>query len=468
MKGIIMTSKEYVTWIMDKTGMNQKAEEMVYKENVCFAHSLSLKCDSVGWTEMNSEQNDMNNILDKMVDYATKNNYRIRGDYCKENSDFESDWYSIQPDYFTNGELEYSYDPDDMDKCSELIGIKAYQIPKYANIIHNNPFELVSENFRNICIENNFKGIDFYWIRDIGKYNATQFFGLIIEAEMPEFTCSCGLKYSNRKKSKQTPSIYCNSTLYQNFKDIGGILPKLAEIFYRLDVRLPLCLPKDKIPKTDVLYLDGDCRCNEVLIHKKVADALLRAGAIKKSNVTPVMIYDTIPKGYPLSYSIKVQCPSHKTASSLLVEYNKLKENPRLKRIITEKDALKFLRQVKKERKDDFAKALPKKQREGLLSSPYECLLPYYAISNGGWLSDEYYFLSFADSKEECEEFFKEMKNETRLDEQYAGIVIAKCADGDTVIIQKNGELKRISHEDVNTIQTWATMALFIYDSLEG
>ena len=52
------------------------------------------------------------------------------------------------------------------------------------------------------------------------------------------------------------------------------------------------------------------------------------------------------------------------------------------------------------------------------------------------------------------------------LTDKYTGIIIAKCADGDKVVINNDGIVKRISHETMDICENWDTVAQFFYDTL--
>ena len=127
--------------------------------------------------------------------------------------------------------------------------------------------------------------------------------------------------------------------------------------------------------------------------------------------------------------------------------YEKLKAKGRPEYIVKEKEALKFLRKTKAERKEDFNKRITKKIAESITDPIYSSILPYYLVSDGGLLSDEYTFLSYADSLKATNEFFEGLEKEELLEEKPEGIVIATCADGDFVLLAKDEKVIRFSHE---------------------
>ena len=80
-----------------------------------------------------------------------------------------------------------------------------------------------------------------------------------------------------------------------------------------------------------------------------------------------------------------------------------------------------FLRKTKTERKEDFNKRLTKKVAASITDSIYSSILPYYLVSDGGLLSDEYTFLSYAESIKATVEFFEGLENEELLEEKPEG-----------------------------------------------
>ncbi|MDR0286371.1 MAG: hypothetical protein LBI03_01490 [Clostridiales bacterium] len=226
-----MTIKEDLSWIIDYTNLSGEKE---YKENIDFVHSLGLKCDSVGWCELDLGRGDIDKLFEKMNLYAETHNALLRGNYWKEYNDFESEWYFLDTMY---GEDNPNYVTVlDNNRCEmEIRELRAYRIPKFTAVVNNAPFDVVTEHFRDACIKHKFSGVDFYWIRDTGKYDATQYFGLILKNGVSEFTCDCDLRYSNETKTKDKKTgSYANAELYQKFQNIGGRLAELSRMFYDL------------------------------------------------------------------------------------------------------------------------------------------------------------------------------------------------------------------------------------------
>ena len=145
-----------------------------------------------------------------------------------------------------------------------------------------------------------------------------------------------------------------------------------------------------------------------------------------------------------------------------------MKNSPRPIRMVSEKDALKMLRLARKERKEDFRKALQKTKCETLLNTAYNVLIPYYRVSNGCYLSDEYEFLSSSEAMQVNEEFQIVLSKEELLDTKPEGIVIGRCPDGDVILLCNDGKVVRFSHEEPVAVEQWPTLAQFIVDAING
>ena len=177
-------------------------------------------------------------------------------------------------------------------------------------------------------------------------------------------------------------------------------------------------------------------------------------------------LYDAEPEGYYIQTSEPLPYPSAEVVRELEAEYEKLMQNPRPERKAADKEALKQFRQAKRLRPENFGKGLAGKVRATLAATPYEWLSPYYAVSDGGYLSEEYQFLPYAESVKETADFAAKIAEEQLPADRCAGTVIAKGADGDWVVVCDDGSVRRISHETMDADETWETVAQFFSDAL--
>ena len=100
-----MEFKEYLSWILDRPKDEKeehkdikekwKEQEEAWRLNIEFVHSLGLKCDCVGWSFLELDRPDADEILDKIDEFCKKGGWEARGGVYREFEEFESDWYEL-------------------------------------------------------------------------------------------------------------------------------------------------------------------------------------------------------------------------------------------------------------------------------------------------------------------------------------------------------------------------------------
>ena len=192
--------------------------------------------------------------------------------------------------------------------------------------------------------------------------------------------------------------------------------------------------------------------------------SLLQEKVLPLSALRPAAVVKSLPGGYSLKQTQEIERPTSQFMNAMRAEYEKLKNTVRPIRMVSESDALKMLRLVKKARKADFQKGLPKTKSETLQNTDYNVLIPYYRVADGCFLSDEYEFLSSSKAMKENEEFQKSLLNEELLDIKPKGIAIGRCPDGDVILLCNDGKVVRFSHEEPVAVEHWPTLAQFFVD----
>lgn len=449
--------------------MCRKQEEKI-KRNVDFVHSLGLKCDSVGWCSLDLHRPDIEELLERISTFTLREGLSLRGWYKRQCLDFSSGWYLLDTKYLMgDGSENYGV----ADRHGDPVYIRkgpAYKIPKFTQAISTREMPIVSEEIRNCCIRRGFSGISFFWIKDTGKYNATQFFGMILENRVREYACDKFLSYSDSSKLSSLSNDHSiGSPLYQNYLALGGALLTLSQMFRELNVSLPDQLPKNEMPETDFAYIFN---CSQsfsrsyALIRKAAAEALISDKVIRKESLIPVILYETEPEGYYIQTSDTIQYPAEDVVKKLEMDYIKLKNNPKPQRKASVKEALQLLKKTTKLNPKYFRKGLAKKALENASSPLYALVSDYYVITDGGYLSSEYHFLPYMESLEETGIYLAAIDKEELHTEKFGGLVISKCADGDTVILCDDGSVKRISHETMEVCESWDTVAQFFFDAI--
>ena len=446
---------ETLNWILDKNDKRINGEEK-YPLNIDFVHSLGLKCDCVGWSTLDLQNPRADEILSAIDSFCKKNGWRARGVYTRKYADYTSDWYEMVPTTFKDDTL------CDSEECESEQGetVKIFNLRAYHELRPSPKWWhesiLVPERFRDACIRHNVTDVGFYWARDKGKYQAEQYFHLYCNKQIPTIAEGRNMTIEDREK----------------INALGGYLPKIAEVFYKLQlIDLQDCYIESDIPNCNIAlaYCPKTftyCGRNKFLIHKDFAQKLLQEKAIAESDLTPAMIVKELPDGYTLTRTVMPDRPIASCLQKSIAEYEKLKNTERPLRMISEKDALKLLRLAKKERKEDFKKAFSKTKSVDIAETSYAPILPYYLIANGGYLSDEYELLPYEIATEENKLFAKELLTEETLETKPEGIVIAKCPDGDKILLCSDGKVLRFSHEQPVATEEWISLAQFVADAI--
>lgn len=451
-----MKYSEQLSWILDKPGTTLQNQNERVQANIDFVHSLGLKCDSVGWCEMDLSNSRTLEILSSISKFCKENGWRARGLYTRRYVDIQSDWYELVSAYFK------SNTPCDRIETTTAEGKKIYTrvirafhelsptIKEWGEDIY------VPERFRNFCIQNNLDDLDFCWVKDKGKYEAEQYFHAYGKCLVPHIAVDFELKKSDTK----------------SITEAGGWLPEIANVFHELQqVNLQDCYLAEDLPDGGIVYAYipatfSAAGRHTILLHKGVVKSLLEQKILPSSALRPAPVVKSLPGGYSLKKTQAIERPTRKFMDTMFEEYEKLENIPRPLRMATEKEALKELRRSKKERKEAFQKALPKTRHEALVNSDYKVLLPYYSVTDGCFLSDEYEFLSFGRAMKENEKFQEYLSVEELLDVKPEGIVIGCCPDGDVILLCHDGMVVRISHEEPLAVEKWPSLAQFFVDAV--
>ena len=450
-----MKINEKLDWILDSSDIRIK-DDRKYRINIDFVHSLGLKCDCVGWSTLDLHDPRADEILNAIEAFCRENGWKARGIYTRNYSDYESEWYEIVPSLFKDNTLcEFEECEGEHGKAVTVFNIRAYRELQPSPKVWGRETILVPERFRDACIRHKIDDVDFCWAKDKGKYKAEQYFHLYC---------------NNQIKSV---AVGKNITLYrEKITALGGYLPKIADIFYDLQqIDIQECFLESDIPKCNIAYAHSQTTNshrgkNKYLIHKSLAHILLSEKAITEKDLTPALVVQKIPAGYTNERTVMPDRPNAEYIKKSISEYERLKNADRPLRTISEKDALKLLRTAKKERKTDFAKALPKSKASSVAKTPYSPILPYYLISNGGELSYEYELYPFEEAITENETFAKELISEELLSIKPNGILIGKCPDGDRILLCDNGKVIRFSHEEPVATEEWISLAQFVADCI--
>ena len=233
-----MTYKEELLWILDPKRKHINDEEKI-KQNIAFVHSLGQKCDCVGWSTLDLSTPNATEILDEIEAFCKNNNWKARGWYSRSYPEIVSDWYEIKTRTFKNNTIGDSFTIRGENNCEIMrISIRAYHETDSSPKIWDEFY--VSEHFRNVCRKHQIGNVDFCWVEDKGKYEATQYFSLYPKQLIPHIISNRGLSLGRRDR----------------IQALGGFLPKIASFFSELShIELPDC------------YLEKTCLPQELPMH---------------------------------------------------------------------------------------------------------------------------------------------------------------------------------------------------------
>ena len=462
-----MKIAEHLSWILDHP-VYQGDEN--YQRNIDFCHSLGLKCDCVGWSELDLTRPDADEILDKIEAFCREEGWFARGGYGK--------WFELEdgdtPEWFELVCLPYDKSETGPSKTTDENGneIRIDNIEAYKNrgsVINAYRYFFVSERFKEVC-EANHIPVDFLWAKDNGKFDSPQYFHIFPQKHISRFAWTKGLRYSGEWRNPQLLPL--DPVRKARLEALGGKGLRIAEIFYDLSFRYPDQYPKQEMPETGFLYIDDgydpQMSRNTLLVHRETAEILLKEKLITEKNLIPALLYDELPAGYVEKENSPRPRPTPAYFEEMQKAYEHLKKNPKPKRKATQIQTLKILRASKRERKEDFNKALKKVVAQTLEETAYAPLAPYYLLSNGFYLSDEYEVLPYEKTAAATAEFDADMQKEELLEEIPTGIVIARCPDGDRVLLRPSGVVERYSHEEPTVSEDWPTLAQFFMDCCEN
>lgn len=483
-----MVVKDYLSWILDKPHDSDIKGEEQYKRNIEFVHSLGLKCDCVGWSMLDLSHPDADEILDRIEEFCKTDGWLARGGCGRIFEDVgETEWYELCFPDVANDSWHFEITLDQNGKKVWEKQIKAYMQKSRSGLYAYDDF-YVSEKFRNACRGHNVAGVEFCWVKDIGRYDSMQYFRLYAQKHLPYIACDRELRYSDElvpycidnekliSEYRHIKELYKphgkGSKIHEELEKLGGKLSRISEVFYDMQFHLPDYYPKSEMPDEGFVRVywakGGYYRNDKLLVHRKTAEMLLSENALSSKNLKPVLLYDEAPEGYCISEMHPEKRLPPEYIKRLNQEYEQfIIQPPRPCRNATAKEAVKKYRKAKLERKEDFKKKMKKELAESLSETEYSELLPYYLVANGGFISDEYEILPYEETERETKEFLSDIVKEELSDVNVTGIVFAKCADGDKVILKNDGSVYRFSHEIPEIVEEWKNLAQFFYDSIE-
>lgn len=453
--------------------------EIVYKWAKAWSKELGTSSDCVGWSKISTENPKFETFLEKVVKLKKEGGNIVIYNIREYSNDDNALWYTIKMKNVSNDSFSNNCNSDKYKKNFE---IKADQIPFNIHVANDdNNGGLVSEKFRQICIDNNLTGIDFIWAKDKSKYKARQFFkpicknsmGIGIQREFINFN-------EEDLKDKLAPDTYYYiSDLSKEFKNqfpfINTLIKHRSTLGFDYYSAMDIFY-KDKLPNTDFAYYIYD---NEVKLYmSKRAKEVFEQNNMKTIVGDAVLIKDDLPnhsKHLTRAKEFYIEVDVHEKIEKSMKEYEEFLKNPKPKKEVNPKKVMTNLRRCKRENPYEYNSCLPKKKREQYMKDYTEEILEIYSISNGFCLNDEVEFLSV----ELIDEYTIELINQLREDDEIQtllqeegynaldGIQIGKGAGGDFYVLLPDKRVIGIAHDDLMILGPWANIYDFINEQLQ-
>ncbi|MBO4218477.1 MAG: hypothetical protein J5887_03110 [Erysipelotrichaceae bacterium] len=455
-----MKYSEYLTWTIR---WKLKKEDREIRKQIDFVRSIGQKSNTVGSSRLDLHSPSAQRVLQAIEDCCMKNGVRAEGIYERKYDVSDSQWYVLKCRHLYAAETNNEIERVDNRKQWSLPVIKA------AGIIDGKPREhcwygvFVPDRFRRYCIAEGIYILRFCWVRDCGRKAGEQYFSMLPEkriARRLEFTGSWSGPLS-RSLKRVTVS------------QLGGCLERLAEVFASLKINVDACYLEEDMPEEGVGYFCSrtmeTTRDLQILIRKDIAEGMIREGAVSRSSLIPVAVLKQPYAGSRIRESAVRMFPDEEVCQQRLLEYEKIVNSERPARKVTDRMALQLLRKRKQEMPEDFNKRMTDDQKNEVREDPYLTLLPYYAFADGFGIDEtgEYRFLSYRESRKETVSYRHDMLSEELAEEDRNGIVIACCGDGDRVILNKNGTVRRLDRETAHFSQEWLSVADFMANTVE-
>ncbi len=457
-----MEYREELHWILDKISRETTYDESLCQCNIDFVHSLGLKCDCVGWCRLDLARPKAAEILNAIEAFCRKEGWTARGYYERTCVDADAEWYELKQTFFKDNALSGRESVAGVHGELRMEVLRAYREtnagPKYLFDHY-----AVPERMRRVLAE--VPELDFWWLRDRGRYAAEPYFALLPRQTVAHM--GYGHLWMRKEKAQaQFPE--------QAILDaMGGRAPRMGTLMQDVQVKQPRCYLRSELPEGGVVWAyhrDWPRRFLQcaVLLHREVAQRLLDAKALGPGDLLPVPVVEELGPGYTLLETTPEPRPTAEALARQWADYEAFSRVSRPRQQVTQKQALTQLRRAKRERPEDFRKPLPKARAEALAGTAWEPLIPCYRITDGGCLDTEYEYtlLSQGDWEKQNGEFQAALAKEELLEQPLKGVKFGRCADGDSLLLCQDGTVVRFGHEEPVILEQWQSLHQFLFEIL--
>jgi hypothetical protein len=480
-----------------KMDIEQKERRRIY-------HSLGLKLYSNAWADMPLDEDSATGLYNLAAQLEQEHiGFLGSGLFFEKLPSEDEDaceWFEICGCAVGNISNDFNiHDPYPTCRACNYSPLEQFILPHY-----------VSEKFKAVVEKHALTGLDFLWVKDVGRYKAQQWYSAIALHPM-----GFGFDHPWYDRDKATRNLTSNwrtvpelahggMTQFDNryFKKgwtTGSeVIDKLIALFPD-DSSLGFSLitspryQRKYLPSTDFGYrwLDEDSRLGSGNVHRartlccnrRTKEILLNEGLVRKNDVRGILVFEQLPSGIvdldqrypwpPPVYIPEELVKLRQMEKRFLTEFSE-KDKP--ERVSELKRSLKLLRTAKKDRPNDFLPGVSNSRAAAILET-ISVVLPaawgdVMKITSGGRFGIGEEVDCVVIPLGELHQSHDEMvayRNEE--DEGYAGgfIYFGTNYCGDHYAFKKDEAARcddcpvvLISHEDFSTLRQWICIADFL------
>lgn len=441
--------EEELHWILDDPEWKKKyreSSEEKYYFNREFVKSFGLKSDCVGWCTLKGK-NLNKELLEAIRQKADDEKRHIRGCYILNVSkDAQSKWYRLKAKEDID-DCEFDWDNT---KCLLYFHAYKYKAPVVALYGHM----VMREDLVRVMEQAGITGYRKYWAPDRGRFKAKQYYQIFPDAVAERSFGDAG--YNEELNAKG---------MIDKARHLGPVSETIWAICDEVQmVHLPDSMSLRHLPEGDIAELHG-----HIIVSSRLRDIFISQRLVSRSDFEAVPIFDNDFDNPPAGWFTqqitgREEEPTAEIVKRYEKEYAQFLKKDRPERKITEKLATAELRRYKRLEPEFFNKGIRGAKLDML---PSELLKPYYMITNGGALADEYQLCCAEDLEELQREYLEEQALEELCPMPKGALMFAVCSDGERIMLLPDGRVVRYAMGDPNFVEEWDNLHCFIYDVLQ-
>jgi hypothetical protein len=473
--------------------LERRARQAVY-------HSIGLRLFSQAWAKTVLTPATARRIVAAVVPGRTCLGSGILSETLTDEENQTCEWFVLADRHSSIG--------NDFSLWSEYPQCRA---DRYPATLHAQGQHFVSQRFKETVERHGLTGLDFLWVRDLGRYQAPQWYAAIAQRPLghgldhPWFDRTNHLARAATLGADVSPDgsygvrHFDNRHFGDRWTSGDGEIDDLLRLFPG-DTPLGLMMNaiprylRSCVPDTDFAYVWGDptelsregrtVRPRDLCFNRRARDILLEHQILSSNDALGVLLLERPPAGvvdldarassYPAPVLLPAELSRLRTLETLYLAEHHERRRPIRKPDI--KRSLGLLRQATRQRPDRFERGSSQRSLDSACAS-LPIRLPTHWLSilkvaNGGELGDPEDLVCRIQSLDRLGLFHEEtVALRRQADEDYAEqlVYVGDDPSGDLLALAHDGTTERedcpvllISHEDYSVERRWNGIAEFL------